>query len=432
MPALYIEILIRKLKVNSNTLVQSFSNSSDEMIEALIAYKYFEKNGTFLEFVEYLKTRKDFDVIFDWLKNEIRFETYNFLLEITVNVLKENDFDFLENISSITMMMLRETVTNIGTLFSEEIQELPTLTLEELDNLFYEFLKWIGAPDEWKQMYDDLKNSGRITFENQVDNIDNSMCYRDENGVLRLLISIDGTVRSFCTLVHEFVHYVSWSKNQLKNQNFSIIEFPSIFFEKISAKFLKNKGYKQDVIDKVVRVRNKNNKEIYIEISSLFNDLSVFIKGGPISKDKKVALYVEFYEDYFKSVREIRENFAKKVEEMGEQVDLSFLELPKVDISEEVDKEYDALIESLIQDGLLVINGYQYLLDTFLADEVLRQTADNPTIITRMIDITNNLGNLNLQNILDEFDMHDLFSQVHLPNEENDGQTYSKKRTPQN
>ena len=43
---LYIEVLIRKLKIDSNMLVQSNSSISDEMIETLISYKYFEKNGT--------------------------------------------------------------------------------------------------------------------------------------------------------------------------------------------------------------------------------------------------------------------------------------------------------------------------------------------------------------------------------------------------
>ena len=38
---LYIEILIRKLKIESNMLVQSNSSISDELLETLISYKYF-------------------------------------------------------------------------------------------------------------------------------------------------------------------------------------------------------------------------------------------------------------------------------------------------------------------------------------------------------------------------------------------------------
>ena len=163
--------------------------------------------------------------------------------------------------------------------------------------------------------------------------------------------------------------------------------------------------------------------KIYIGISSLFNDMSAFIKGGPISKNKKVI----FYENYFKALKEIRENFAKMMEEIGEQIDMSLLELPKVDISVEVDKECDLMIESFIQNGLLVINGYQYLLDTFLADEVLKQITTDSTIITKMIKVTNELGNLNLQNILDLFNMKDILNKNNLPNKESNGHILSKK-----
>lgn len=421
---LYIEVLIRKLKIDSNMLVQSNSSISDEMLDALISYKYFEKNGTFLQFVEYLKTRNNSDVIFDWLKNEIRWDTYNFLLEITVNFLKQNDFEFLENISGITTMMLNQTFSNVLHQEPEKEIELPTITIQEFDNLFNEFLKYINAPIKWKQLYDELKSSGRISFEKQVDDLDTSMCYRDDNDILRILVSTNGTIKYFCVFIHEFMHYITML-DSVSLVQFSISEFPSIFFEKISAQFLKDKGYKEDVIDKVIRDRNENNKEIYIGISALFNDIYAFIKGGPISKDKKVL----FWEDYFRAIKEIRENFAKMMEEIGEQIDMSLLELPKIDIPVEVDKECDLLIESFIKNGLLVINGYQYLLDTFLADEVLKQISIDSTIITKMIKITNELGNMNLQNILDLFNMQNILNQNNLTNKENDGHISSKKLT---
>lgn len=422
--ALYIEVLIRKLKINSNMLVQSNSSISDEMLDALISYKYFEKNGTFLQFVEYLKTRNNFGVILNWLKNEVRWDTYNFLLEITVNFLKQNDFNFLENINDITIMMLKQLFNNALTQKSEKQIELPKITIQELDNLFNEFLKYINAPISWKQLYDELKQSNRIVFEKQVDNIDTSACYRDDNDILKIVVSTDGTIKSFCTFVHEFMHYVTMIDSATVSQ-FSISEFPSIFFEKISAQFLKDKGYKDDVIDEVVRFRNENNKGIYMEISALFNDLSAFIKGGPISKDKKVL----FYEEYFKSIKEIRENFIKLMEANGEQVDTSFLEIPKVDISVEVDKECDLLIESFIQNGLLLINGYQYLLDTFLADELLKQTIIDSTIITKMITVTNELNNMNLQKILELFDMQNIFIQNSMLEKQTENPVLSKKIT---
>ena len=415
MSALYVEILLRKLKINSKVLIQSNSNISDEMLDSLIAYKYYEKNGSFSEFVEYLKTRNESDLIFNWLKNEFRWDTYNYLLEITVNYLKEYDFDFLENISDINTMMMNQTVNNIVMQESEQEVELPTITIEELDNLFNEFLKYINAPIKWKQLYDELKNSGRISFEKQTDGIDASNCYRDDNGALRISISTDGTIKCFISLVHEFMHYVSKVVSTL-----SISEFPSIFFEKVSAQFLKDKGYKEDIVNKIVAFRNKNNMDIYTEASPLFNDITAFIKGGPIKRERKI----KYWENHFRIIQETKEKLAKMLEENGETVDSDILKQPNIDIPTEVDKDCDILIESFIQNGLLVllvIDGYQYLLDTFLADEVLKQTTTDPTVISKMIKTTDELGNMNLQSVLDLFNMQDVLSK-------DSGNTLSRKR----
>lgn len=408
MLACYIEYLIRKTNSNQMALVQPNPNVTDEMLYSLVAYIYFMKTGTFDDFISYLKDKKDINKILDWLQAEVRFDTYNYLLGNTINYLKQNDFDFLDNISDIANTMLNQAMSNTLRLAKKNEIKLPSITSQEFDNLFYEFLKFINAPEKWKQMYNEIKSSGRIIFKSQIDDIDESKCYRDEDGILKILVSTDGTIKYFCSFVHEFAHYVNM-KDAVTPAPLSILEFPSIFFEKISAEFLKNKGYKKDIVDQVVKDRNKNNLHIYMELSSLFYDILRFIKKGPILKADKVA----FWENQFRVIQETKENIVKLWEQNYESIpDLSFLEQPKVDISSLVDKECDTSIDNFIQNGLLVINGYQYLLDTYLAEEVLKKSENDSTIISRMINVTNNLSNKNLKDILIEFDMQDLFSQT--------------------
>lgn len=402
LPAFYIESLVRRSPGNYMSLVKPNPNVNDEMFYSLIAYIYFAKTGTFDDFVNYLKNKADLNMILDWLQKETRFDAYNYLLEFTINHLKEMGFNFLDDISDITNIMLNQLTSN--NISQENEIKLPSMTIQKLDSLFYEFLKSINAPDSWKQIYEDLKTSGRISFENQVDNIDNSMCYRDENNILRILISTDGTIKCFCSFVHEFAHYVSM-QNSVKLSQFSISEFPSIFFEKLSAEFLKAKGYEADVIDKITKDRTQNNLEIYMSLSSLFSDIIRFIKKGPISKSEKV----ELWENHFRIIQGTKEQIAKLMKENGDEVDSDFLEIPKIDISYEVDKECDSLINSFIQNGLLLINGYQYILDTYLAEKLLKKSNDDGTIIQGMIDVTNNLSNMSLQTVLLEFSMQDLF-----------------------
>lgn len=417
MPALYVESLVRKNASNQMSLVQPNPNVNDEMLYSLIAYIYFMKTDTFDNFVNYLKDKKDINKILNWLQNETRFDTYNYLLEITINYLKQNDFEFLDNISSITNMMLNQSMNNILNQSIEKEIDLPSVTISEVDNLFYEFLQSINAPENWKEMYDDLKNSDKITFENQNknENIDGSMCYKDDDDSWKILITTDGTIKCFSSLIHEFIHYITMQDEE-KLPSFSLSEFPSIFFEKLSAQFLKNKGYQDNIIDKVIKDRNQNNLEIYMGLLPLFNDILRFVNTGPISRDKKV----KFYEEHFRILQETNEKLAQIFKEGGASEDeLTFLEKPKINIESCVDEECDSLIDSFIKNGLLVVNGYQYLLDTYLSDEVLKKSDNDPTIINKMIQITDTLSNTNLSNILVTFEMEDLFNQSNLSNKSN-------------
>lgn len=414
LPAFYIESLVRKDAGNQMSLVQPNPDVDDEMFYSLIAYKYYEANGTFNDFVEYLKKKDNLDTILNWLRTNTRFQAYNYLLETTINFLKENDFDFLEQIGDITDRMLNQTLESIKQKQNKEKIELPQVSMQEFDNLFYQFLQYINAPESWKIMYEELKSSSRLTFENMVDGIDNSMCYKDDNDVLRVLVSTDGTIKSFCSFVHEFSHYVSM-QDDVKFSQFSIREFPSIFFENLSAKFLKSKGYSNNVIDRVINDRQENNVSIYMELSSLFTDVLRFVNHGPISKNDKV----QFWENQFKSIIEVRKNIAKMCADAGQpitDIDPSFYEMPNIDIESEIDKECDSLIDSFIKNGLSIINGYQYLLDTFLATEVLKKSSTDSTIIPKMIQTTNELSNMNLQSILTTFDLQNIFSQSEISN----------------
>lgn len=405
LPALYVESLVRKSSSNQMSLVQSNSNVTDEELYSLIAYIYFKKTATFDDFVDYLKDKKDIDKILNWTKNETRFNTYNYLLEVTINFLKQSDFEFFESISDIVYAMFNQSIKNIFMQHPEKEVELPSITAQEFDNLFYKFLDYINAPESWKQMYDELKSSDRISFETLPEDFDNSMCYKDDNDILRVLVSTDGTIKCFSSFVHEFAHYVSM-QDIVKVSQFSISEFPSIFFQKLAAEFLRNSGYNKDIVDKVESDRNKNNQELYSGLSTIFNDISRFIRKGPILKEDKVL----YWENHFRLIQETKEKIVKLCEEKGQSIpDLDFLEQQKIDIDKEVDKECDLLIDGFIQNGLLILNGYQYLLGTYLAEEVLQKSIEDETIIPRMINVTNNLSNMNLKDVLAEFDMQNLF-----------------------
>lgn len=417
---LYIEILCIKLGINSNILFKQ-NNISEKTLETLIAYKYFEKNRTFKEFVDYLKNENNFDFIFEWLQKETRWAAYNYLLEIMVNLIKENDNDFFRNINSISTIIFNQFTNDIPT-NNKQDKEQKSISLQEIEKLFYDFLKYINAPEDWKKLYEYLKNNNLIEYENKINNIDNSKCFKDDEGILKINISTEGTIKDFCKIIHEFVHYISWYKNDLKIRHSSILEFPSIYFEQLSFIFLINNGYCYNEIEKAINERKENNKLIYQSVSSQIYDLFKFIKKGKIQKNSKVI----YWKNNFKIIQETQEKLSKILNQNGKTINFDIFNFSNNEIEDMVDKECDDEIIKFLKNESLIIEGYQYLIGSYIANEVINQTMDDKKIIDKMINITNELGDINLQKLFVLFNIEDSINN-NLKYDKYNNQILSKK-----
>ena len=395
--ALHVEALIRRKKYFNTTIVEQNPNMSDELLSSLIAYKYFEVNGTFDDFVEYLKERNNEEKIFQWLQDVSRWDTYNYLLNITSNFLKTDDNEFFKQMNYITSIWFGRVIDNIQ-YKDDSNKEYQKISEKEFDTLFYEFLNYINAPVEWIKIYNELKVKGLIIIEKEKE-YDNSMCFLDNDGIFKILIGNGDNLRGFCNFVHEFIHYVSRQKG-LSIEKMAVSEFPSIFFEKISAEFLEEKGYSNQTVNQIINDRESNNYSLITSMQPLFSDLIRYINYGEINKSDKMS----FYKNLIESINRTRKKLLKIITDAGEQVeDLSAFEEIKVDIEKDVDDECDLMIDSFIKEGLLVINGYQYLLDSYLVEQVLNRRNNDNTIIEKMINVTDNLGTTSVKDILTLF-----------------------------
>ena len=72
--------------------------------------------------------------------------------------------------------------------------------------------------------------------------------------------------------------------------------------------------------------------------------------------------------------------------------------------------ECDYYIMEFIKNGLLVLNGYQYLTDSYLADSVLEKEDDDDTIFDKMVFITENLSDFNIETISKYLGIEDAFT----------------------
>ena len=212
-------------------------------------------------------------------------------------------------------------------------------------------------------------------------------------------------IRGFCDLVHEFIHYIS-GKSNFAVKNLAISEFPSIFFEKIAIIFLINKGYASDMVNHILDEREYNNYTLCSSLMPLFIDLFKYNNGHVITKDEKIA----FFQMQIDSVNRIRNKFLKKITDAGIPVeDKSIFEELNIDIEKHADDDCDFLTESFIKNGVLIINGFQYLLDSYLAEEIIKKSKDDSTIVEKMIGITNNFAGTSVKDIITLFGIEDSF-----------------------
>lgn len=400
LPALYISSLSRNNPEYKDAVVQLGDELSDDLLYSLIAYKYYEENDSLNDFVYYLMYRRDTDKIMDWLYNHYRWDTKNYLIEVIYHDLEEYDPKFLKILPDMITDYLYRAVQMMISNDSQSKMVLPNITHDELDKLFCDFLNYIKAPQEWMDTYLELKQNEKIMFVDK-DTLD-SECVCDSNKApSHLVIEDDGTIDVFYTLVHEFMHYVSLSSGLVP---FPILEFPSIFFEKIAAKFLKEEGYLNEVVDSVVEMRNENNFSIYINLFPVFSAVKDYIISGCSHTFREDA--IKFWQENFEMIHEAEEKCGELTGEDFPSTDFS-----DIDISSFVDRDCDSLISTFVKNGLLAINGCQYILGTYLAGGVLKKADSDPDVVSQMVQVTSELANTNLENILTLFDIEDLFSE---------------------
>ena len=403
LPALYIQLLIKKESINDETFIQLDDNITDDMLWFVLACKFFDCKTQFDELSNFLKYRNDKELIFEWLKQTQRFNTYNYLLEIASNYLKEYDFYFFDNLDEIFSKMNEKNFDYVISSKNSNYK-LQKVSLEDLENIFFSFLDKIKAPKEWKETYIDLKINNRIIFEESKDGKDNSKCFIDDDGIRKIKVTTNGTVNDFISFVHEFIHYISLQKDM---PPFSLLEFPSIYYERVAAIHLINIGFDKNIIKSVIENRNKNNSGKYYDLFGILLDMCRYNKKGNIIREDKVELLKKATE----ATNECVENLINIFLEAGKPIDeLQSLIIKDYDFGKEVDNECDYYTKEFIKNGLLVLDGYQYLTDSYLADSVLEKEEDDDTIFDKMVFITENLSDFNIETISKYLGIEDAFT----------------------
>ena len=384
----------RLINVNNAVSDESFN----EVFGIVVPFLYFHEEGNVDSYIEYMKYRnQDMSLkIYTWLKEKCRYDTYNMVQEIIVNKIK-NDKYFYDNFGNILNVMYNEMKHNYVT--NLKLDNLPKISKEKNNELVIRFFKMINAPEEWISKYIDLIKNNRLVYEKSEGITDALQCFKDGNE-LKILIKSTGTIKDFLAVIHEFMHYLSWNDNYDLSE-ISIMEFPSIFFEKLASFFLMKCGYDKKIVQYAEDFRNLHNVSTAMDLYPIFSSIYEYMENGPINRDNEIKKIEEALEKHKSVIGEtitIKDLYAK----MG-------INLPDVSIEEFVDQKYDKLTKDIIGNDILILDGFQYIIATYLS-RILLKNIDRD-IIDKMIMVTNELSSLDLENVLKLLDLEDVLEE---------------------
>lgn len=401
LPAIYTQYLIKSLPSDSGINVLFEDNMSDDVLYFLLACKYYNCETQFDELASSLKYHEDEEVLIGWLKEYQRIETYNYLLKTLSETLKEYDLSFYHHIGELGIIFTGE-VLNFA-ISSQQSHNLENMSLDEVDATFIQFLDQIKAPIEWKQEYLKLKENKDIIYEDCVNDNDTSESFIGADGKRKIKVINHNTVESFISLVHEFIHHITFMSTQ-KSIPFSLLEFPSIYFEKIASIYLINRGYKEENVNVIANKRNQNNLDIYSSIFEIMLDIIKYNKNGQVSIEEKIESVKTTDESFQKTKNKIRE-LLKLAGVKDEK--LEYLKPQVINYEEIVKKQCDDNILRFAKDGMLILRGYQYLIANFLAKRLLEKSEID--IVSKMIYITENLADFTIDTLVESLGIEDVF-----------------------
>lgn len=392
---LYLNILLYEssdsdLKNTLSTL-RNIKNYEETcyFLGACIYYNYdIEKIVDFL----FNYSDKEKEAIKIWIAEKERYNVLNLQLgnvlshlDILDNTLKDKlDLIFSGIIMSTFHYISTQRISDFVVINNNEFYKL---NKDSLEQLFLEYLDYIKAPQIWYEKFSYLRKNNFIEYLNSESNINNndSCCYIDKVDKKRKLkIDNADTIIGLTNLAHEFAHYIA---KEHGNSEILIRELPSIYFENIACKFLIEKSFDKEKINKIVANRGFTNFLTYSKISDILFKLKLYAINGKITKeDFKVPL--ELYLKYIKLENNNKTNNNE-----------DYL----LEISRLADKKCDKMNQSIIENDVFILSGINYLVATIIVEELL--TRPDTETIPQMLIITNSFYDYNFKKILDSLNI---------------------------
>lgn len=393
----YIDYIVSELPDDTN-IIFDMERTPKIINYILLAAKYYENDTS--KITKFLKenNKEEKEKILNWLKDNARYDLYNYLLQSFINNIEKYDLTVLDNLEDVILTIRTEAFESFckQTSIEEKQMQLDKLNEELFEKLLNGFFEYINAPKEWMNKYKYLKENKFIKFK-YTDDEENGSCYIDPQDMkLKIRVASDGTIKTFIAFIHEFMHYIS-----LKNgiAQFSLLELPSIYYETLATDYLISLGYDEEIMNYIMLRRKKNNFGIYSSILPILLDLEEYKNNGHITREKLIE-NIKIQND---SLKELGLELSKMPEINKEKIPNFWEEQQNIDYGKQADKYCDRQIVKFIATSSTLSMGYQYLIDTMVAEKI--RDSEKSDKKEKMVDITENTYKYNLLEVMNYFNI---------------------------
>lgn len=374
-------------------------------IYTILSLRYYQEQETPDKVIDFFfdPTEAEKEKIFTWLNSRRRYDLINHLLEEQYQILIQADNEqtahdeFLKQNLAQVLKLSEVDFLNGNIILPSKTPEidLPKLSQDDLDKLCIEFFIKVDPSLKWLKIYNKLKAENRIVYtkKEQSPQVEWECTFTPETGA-EIMAPLDGTIQDFKSFIHEFAHCVSFlSLNKDENVPRSLAEYPSIFFEIYALKFLKDKGYSQEIIDELLRQRSIVTQDNKMDICPTLGYLLQFIEKGPITfeseKEKQEQLFTSIEEDISEDIKQLLEA------------------LLSTDGDENVHIKVDAENAFLVQYPIYVSKAYPYIIGKYFATKTFEQVTENPQLIYTVLEITEDLHQETIDSITKKIGLSD-------------------------
>ena len=276
-------------------------NKIDYTMKLLAQYIKDNNLPTRESIIEELKTKDDiYKRLEDNILNKNRYTAHDYLIELYYKNILKNDPLLIEELEKIKTLIEERINESI----EPQSKETKEITFKELDTLVNQYFDYIKAPDSWKESYHKLRQENRIL----LTNTDIDKCIFKKHSQKEIILRINNNITLFPIFIHEFIHYLQ------DNRIDSLIEFPSIYFEGLSCRFI-DELENTNLYKQFKESRQKELRRAYKDIKLIIK-LLIEIKNNKLnSKETFKVLAKDLYSEGI-SVKDEQLDFVLETEKL--------------------------------------------------------------------------------------------------------------------